>query len=107
VPEHAQVRELVDDDRVERLGRRQHQPPREREAAGARGASPAGALVPDRDPGSLHAEGRRVAGDCALDGVAGAPAQPRLEHVADGPAVRGRQANHELVLGVAADPGHR
>ena len=51
----AQVRQLVDDDVVEHGRWAQHQPPRERQRAMARGAAPARALVTDGDPADLEA----------------------------------------------------
>ena len=89
VAEHPQVRELVDDDRLERLGRGEDEPPREGEPALPRGAPPARALVADADRGRGDAERRGVTPDLALDRGPGARLEPRLEDGRGRAPVRG------------------
>jgi hypothetical protein len=54
------VADLVHDDVVEHVVRRQHEPPVEAERALARARAPAAALVAQRDPLVRHAERRRL-----------------------------------------------
>ena len=84
VTEHPQVRELVDDDRLEGLGRRQDEPPREGQSTGARGAAPSRPLIADRHRGRADAEGGRMPTDLLIDGGPGARPEPRLEDGRDG-----------------------
>ena len=71
----AHMAELVDDDVGEHVGRRDDEPPRERERPAARAGGPAGALVADRKRAVCDPEPRRLALDC------GADAPPRLAPV--------------------------
>ena len=53
----------MDDDRLERFGWSQDEPPRERQPPLPRGAPPARPLIPDRDRRRADRERRRVSGD--------------------------------------------
>src|SRR3954464_14374874 len=86
--EDAQVRELVDDDRLERLRRSEDKTPREGEPAGARGAAPAGLLVAHGHRGGADGEGRGVASDLGVDRGTGAWSGARLREC--GAGARGR-----------------
>ena len=104
VTEDAQVCELVDDDRLERLGRREDEPPRERQPALPRGTPPARPLVADRDRGRADTERRSMAADLAFDRGARPRLEPRLEDRSDRSPVRRGDVDDDLVLLGAADP---
>src|SRR4051812_10644299 len=97
VPEVAQMRELVDDDRLERFRRGEDQAPRKGQAAIAGRAPPPRPRVAERDRGRLGPERRSVDRDVALDRGPRTRAQPVLEPRRHGTAVRPRYADHELV----------
>src|SRR5258705_9207812 len=97
VTEDPEMGELVDDDRFERFRWRQDEAPGEARPAVTRRASPAAALVADRDGGRGHVESGSVTGDLALDEDAGAGAEPRLEDGRHWPAIRPGQLDDELV----------
>ncbi len=104
MPEDPKVSQLVKDDRFERLGWGQDQAPRKRNSAVQGGAAPARPLVADADGDWGDGEGCRVALDLALDLDTGARPEPPFEDGRRGAPVSGRQADHDLVLGGAADP---
>ena len=79
VTEHPQVGQLVDHDRLERLGRGEDQPPREGQAALARGAPPARPLVADRDRGGLTPSAAAWRAISRVDGGARSRLEPGLE----------------------------
>src|SRR6478609_6404184 len=98
VAEHAQVGQLVDDDRLERLRRGEDQSPREGQTALPGGAAPARALVADAQRGRADAEGRRMPGDVALDRRAGTWLEPRLQDCRCRAPVRWGQMDDQLVF---------
>ena len=98
VTEDAQVCELVDDDRLERLGRREDEPPRERQSVLPRGTPPARPLVADRDRGRADTERRSVAADLTFDRDARPWLEPRLEDRSDRSPVRRGDVDDDLVL---------
>src|SRR6266446_7232194 len=95
--EDAEMGELVDNDRFERLRWRQDEPPREAQPTLTRCASPATALVADRHRCRGNVERGSVAGDLALHEDAGTVAEPRLEDRGHWTAIWGRQLDDELV----------
>lgn len=104
VPEHPQVGQLVDDDRLERFGWGEDEAPRKGETTLARGTPPARALIPDADRDRRDAEGAGVAADLALDLGPGARLEPRFQDGRGRAPVRGRQADDDLVLVDVTDP---
>jgi len=95
--EDAEMGELVDDDRFERLRWRQDEPPRKAQPALTRCASPAAALVADRHGGRRNVERGSVTGDLALHEDTGTVAEPCLEDCGYRPAIWTRQLDDELV----------
>ena len=95
--EHAEMGELMDDDRFEGFRWRQDEAPREAESMLARRASPASPLIADRHGGRRHAERGRVLGNRAFDEDAGAIAEPGLEDGGDRSSIGARQLDNELV----------
>ena len=97
--EHAKVRELVDDDRLERLRRGEDQPPGEREPALTRGAAPARPLVADADGGRRR---RRGPSACRAISRSISPRGRGLSHASRtapiGRRSAGGEADDELVL---------
>jgi hypothetical protein len=100
--EHPKVRELVDDHRFERLGRREDQPPGEGEATLFRRTPPSAPLVADADRGRNDVEARRMTTDLTLDLAARPRLEPRLQHGRSRSQVRRRQPYDDLVLVFAA-----
>src|SRR3954464_12190051 len=101
--EDAQVRELVDDDRLERLRRSEDKTPREGEPAGARGAAPAGLLIAHGHRGGADGEGRGVASDLGVDRGTGARPQPRFKDCGECAPIRRGETDDQLVLLGATD----
>jgi hypothetical protein len=99
VAEHPQVRELVDHDRLERLGRGQHQAPREGQPPGPGRAPPPRPRVAQRDRRGLDADRRRVLRDLRFDVGPRLRAEPGLEHRRDRAAVGWRDAHDQGRLG--------
>src|SRR5215210_1115142 len=102
--EVAEVCQLVDDDRLERLRRCEDEPPREGQAAVARRAAPPRPGVAQRDRRGLDTEARRVTRQIVLDRGPRARPQPLLEDRADRAAVAARNSDDELVAALRADP---
>src|SRR5439155_12028070 len=107
VPEHAEMGELVDDDGLERLRRREDQSPAEHQAAVPRRASPAAPRVAKADRTGGHVEGGPMARDLGVDRDPGALAEPRLEDAIDPIAVTAEERDEELIPHLVADAGHR
>ena len=95
----------MDDDRLERLGRGEDQPPREGQPALPRGAPPARPLVADAHRGRADAERRRVP---ARSRARSRPRARGLSHAsrtaAVGAPVGRGEVDDQLVLVGAADP---
>ncbi len=91
VPEYSQVGELVDHDRLERLGRREDQPPREGQRALPRGTPPSGSGIAEGDPRRLDTKGGRVLCHGPINRRGRPFAQPRSKHLAGcAPVARGQ-----------------
>ena len=105
--EDAEVGELVDDDRLERLGRGKHEAPREVQPTLARGTPPSAALVADRHRDGPDLEGGRVQRNRGVHRRAGPLAKPALEHLGHAAPVPWRQPDDQLVAADVADPGDR
>ena len=96
VPEHAQMRELVDDHGLERLGRGEDEPPRQRHPAALRGTPPAGARVTEVMRRGLTPR----AGACpatASSIAVGEVAKPRLDDHGVGSRITVGAVDDELV----------
>jgi hypothetical protein len=102
VAENPQVRQFVDDYRFQRLGRRQDQTPRERQAPRTRAATPSGPGVPYRDRRRRYRQSSGVAFDLTMDGGTSPLAEPGLEDLPKASPLGGRQPHHELVAFLAA-----
>src|SRR3954471_1043145 len=98
VAEHAKMRELVDDDGVERFRRRKDEPPRERQPAGTSRAPPSGPRVTQGHGRGGDGEGLGMLADGRLDLAARFLLQPDLEDRAVGPSIGGDAVDHELVV---------
>src|SRR5690348_883145 len=96
VAEDAEMGELVDDDRLERFGRGEDEPPAEHQPAVARRASPPAPWIAQRDRRRRHAEGTGVVRDRRVDRDPGIRLEPRLEDAADPLAVARGEGNSEL-----------
>ncbi len=103
VPEGAEMCELVDDDRLERLRPGEDEAPRERQPAGPARAPPPAALIADRDRGRRDAERDGMAGDRPVDRDPRAGTEPSLEDVRQPICVPGHEADVELVSRVPTD----
>src|SRR3954447_17468099 len=101
--EDAQVRELVDDDRLERVRRSEDKTPREGEPARARGAAPAGLLVAHGHRGGADGEGRGVASDLGGDRRTGAGHDAGLKDCGESAPIRRGETDDQLVLLGATD----
>ena len=78
MPEHAQVRELVDHDGLQGRRRGQDQPPRKRQPTLPRRTPPSGSRIAQRDGRRRDREHGRVPGDRCIDGTTGLLAKPTL-----------------------------
>jgi hypothetical protein len=105
VTEDAEMGELMDDDRFERFRWRQDEPPGEAQPTLTRCTSPAAALVADRHGGRGNVERCSVTGDLSLHEDTGTVAEPGLEDGGNGPAIRARQPDNELVAILGALAG--
>src|SRR5688572_1264594 len=97
MPEDPQVGELVDDDRLERFRWREHEPPRDHEAAFARGAPPSGSRVAQGQAARRDTERPCVPGDLVLDGGGRPLAKPAAQHLGDVPSVARPVTDDELI----------
>ena len=97
VPEYPQVGQLVNHDGVERLGRRQEQPPRERQATAPRSTAPARSRVAQGHRPGLDAQGLRMRHDRGRDRAARPLTQPALEDRGIGAPIRRDAMDHKLV----------
>jgi hypothetical protein len=104
VTEDPEVGELVDDDRLEGLGRRQDEAPRERQAAGTRCAAPAGSWVAQCHSPGCDAHRRGMTRDGPVDRRTGAFPQPRFEERRVGPTLASRTPDQQAVAEVVAEP---
>ena len=104
VTEDPEVGELVDDDRLERLGWREDEAPRERQGARARCAAPAGSWVAQRHSSGRDAHRRGMTRDGPVDRRTGAFAQPYFEERRVGPTLASRTPDQEAVAEVVAEP---
>src|SRR5438445_13830507 len=104
--EDSEMGELVDDDRLEGLGRGEDEPPAEHEPALARRAPPAAVRVPQGDCSRIHGQRCGVTGDLGIHGDAGPLSEPRLENAVDPLVIALDEDDVELVAGLPADPGH-
>src|ERR1700690_3845184 len=91
----AQVAELVDDGRLERLGRGQDEPPAEGYPARSGGAPPAAAGIADDDDGRLDAQARSVTGGHRLDLDHRPAAQPGFEDPGRAASIAGRELDDD------------
>lgn len=103
VAEDAEVRQLVDGHRLQDSGRREHEPPRERDPAGPRRAPPSAARIAHGDAGGRHAQCRRVARDRSVQRIPRADPQPRLEDRRERASFGRRKRDDQLVFFVPAD----
>src|SRR4029079_135577 len=103
--EDPEVRQLVDDDRLEGLRRGEDEPPAEHQAALPRRAAPAASRIADRHGARRDRERGGVTGDLGIDDDAGPLPEPRLEDPVEALPIARDQRDVELVLAVATDPG--
>src|SRR5262245_52084104 len=80
---HAEMRQLMDDDRIEHERWRQDEPPAEREVALGRCGGPPAALVSDAQSPAAHAQLGRPGEDTLMEPGPRAAAEPRLERLGD------------------------
>ena len=98
--------QLVDDDRLERLGWREDEPPAEHQAAVPRRAPPATGRVAQGNGSRRHAEARGVIPDRRVDREPGLLPQPALEDGTRSIAVASDEPEMELRAGRRDDPRH-
>ena len=104
--EDSEMGELVDDDRLEGLGRGEDEPPAEHEPALARRAPPAAVRVPQGDRSRIHGQRGGVTGDLGIHGDAGPLSEPRLQNAVDPLVISLDECDVELVAGLPTDPGN-
>jgi hypothetical protein len=107
VPEHAEMGELVDHDRLERLRRREDEPPAEHQAALPGGAAPAASRIANGDRGGSDAEGRRVVLHRRIDRDPGLVPQPSLQDLGHARAIASGERHAQLEPLRRHDPGDR
>src|SRR3954454_14105926 len=99
VTEHPEMGELVNDNRVERVRRREDEPPAEHQPTLTRRAAPARSRIADRDRCQPDAERGRVVADRRLDRDRGLRPEPSLEDAVDVVAIANGEADMELEVG--------
>lgn len=104
--EDSKVRELMDDDGLERLGRRQDEAPREHQSAFLRGAPPPTPRIAQGDDCWLHPKGCSVAIELAADDLIRAFTEPVTQDLVERSAVARRRQDDQLVAVVIAAAGH-
>jgi hypothetical protein len=101
--EGPKVGELVDDDRLERIRRSEHEAPAEHQPTLARRAAPTRSGIADRDRLEPDAEGSCVVGDGRLDRNRRLLSEPSLEDAIDVVAIARGETDVELEVGPGDD----